>query len=275
MYERHWQLTQSPFRSACGPEYFCRLQSHAAALLKLKFVLEQRQASAALVGPSGIGKSLIIRMLEQSLPAGIGPLLHVNFPCLSPLELVRYLASELAELTQMTLPQADGLDQWLLAWERQLLQCRELGRLPVCIVDDAQAIDDRSIWQTWHLLLSQRERAGTGLSVLFVGQPELVGRLQRVPQLEERLALTCALTPLIQEEASDYITHRLAVAGRETPIFDESALRAIWEQSGGIPRRIDRLCDFSLLVGCAEGRTVITAAEIVGVAEEIQGRRAA
>lgn len=275
MYERHWLLSQPPFHGHGRPEFFCRLPDHAAALLKLRFVLEQRQASAAIIGPLGIGKSLLVRVLEMSLPETIGPVIHLNYPNLSPLELVRYLTTELAAINAAQLPSEQGLDQWLLAWERQLALCAERGRLPVFVVDDAHVIDDRAVWQAWHLLLTYRERAGLGFSVLFAGQPELVGRLQRIPQLEERLALVCTLAPLTEAETTDYIAHRLAIAGREEPIFDAAALAAIWEQSGGIPRRIDRLCDFSLLVGYSEGRTTIAAEDIAAVSAEIRGRRAA
>jgi len=275
MYEHHWQLSHAPFRLNSGPESFCRLPNHAAALLKLRFVLEQRQASAAIVGPSGIGKSLLIRVLQSSLPENMGPVVCVNFPCLSPLELVRYLVTELSMVSESPLPAGNGLDHWLQAWEQQLAWCAQHNRLPIFVVDDAQVIEDRAVWQAWQLLLTYRERAGLGFSVLFAGQPELLGRLQRVPQLEERLALVCTLTSLTEAETTEYILHRLAITGRLEPIFDASALAAIWQQTGGIPRRIDRLCDFSLLVGYAEGRTTITADDIAGVADEIRGRRAA
>lgn len=275
MYERHWQLTQAPFRSHSGPEFFCRLPDHAAALLKLRFVLEQRQASAAIIGPSGIGKTLLVRVLTESLAETVGPVIHLSYPSLTPLELVRYLTIELAANDAADLPLDNGLDQWLLAWERQLARCAARGRLPVFVVDDAQVIEDRAVWQAWQLLLTYREKTGLGFSVLFAGQPELVGRLQRFPQLEERLALVATLAPLTAEETVEYIIHRLAVAGRTEPIFNAAALASIWEQAAGIPRRIDRLCDFSLLVGYAEGRTTITADDIAGVSEEIRGRRAA
>lgn len=275
MYEHHWRLTTAPFRPHSGPEFFCGLPVHHAALLKLKYVLEQRHASAALIGPTGIGKSFLLKVLETELPATIAPVIVLNFPLLSPLELVRTLAVELAAKIDVPRLEAQGMDEWLLMWERLLRQHRAQGRLPVFVVDDAHLIDDRALWQTWQLLLTYRERAGNEFSLLFLGQPELLGRLQRLPQLEERLAMVCPLTPLSKEQSAEYISHRLRVAGRTEPIFDESALHRLWECAEGIPRRIDRLCDFSLLVGYAEGLTLITADQIDGVSQELRGRAAA
>lgn len=275
MYELHWRLTASPFRAHCGPEFFCRLPGHQSALLKLKYVLEQRQASAALIGPAGIGKSFLLRVLETELPPRVGPIIGLNFPFFSPLELVRALTLELAGKCDVPVVEARGMDEWLLAWERLLRHYRAQGRLPVFIVDDAHLIDDRAVWQTWQLLLTYRERTGNEFSMLFVGQPELLGRLQRLPPLEERLALACPLTALSAEQSAEYILHRLRIAGRMEPVFDASALDRIWECAEGIPRRIDRLCDFSLLVGYAEDLTLITADQIDGVSQELGGRAAA
>lgn len=274
MYESHWQLTKSPFRAQAGKEFFCRLPGHQSALLKLHFVLEQCQASAALIGPTGIGKSFLLRVLEAELPTQIGPVVLLNYPLLSPLELVRYLTTELAAATDAPAVDAHGLDEWLHAWEQLLKHHRAQGQMPVFVVDDAHLIEDRAIWQTWQLLLAHRERAGMEFSVLFIGQPELLGRLQRMPQLEERLAMVCPLAPLTETQSDEYIVHRLSVAGRTNPVFDASALHRLWECAEGIPRRIDRLCDFSLLVGYAENLALISAAEIDGVSQELRGRAA-
>ncbi len=275
MYERHWQLKTAPFRAQPAAEFFCCLPAYQSALLKLHYVLEQRQASAALIGPTGIGKSFLLRVLESELPVNIGPVISLSFPCLSPLELVRFLATELAVTAEQPALRAEGLDEWLHAWEQSLRSHRTANRLPVFVVDDAHLIEDRALWQAWQMLLAYRERAGCEFSVLFVGQPELLGRLQRWPQLEERLALVSTLTPLSHDETATYISRRLAVAGRTAPVFDDSALQSLWETSGGIPRRIDRLCDFSLLVGCADGLQLLTADHIAGVSQELRGRAAA
>lgn len=274
MYERHWQLTSSPFRHRSSPEFFHRTASHQAALLKLRFVLEQRQASASVVGPTGVGKSFLLRVLEAELPASVSPLILLNYPELNALELVRHLSAELAAHFDAPLLPASGLDEWLRVWQELLMRAKAGGRLPVFVVDDAHLIEDRSVWQTWQLLLTFRERDGVDFSLLLVGQPELAGRLQRLPQLEERLALICTLSPLSAAETAEYIRHRLAVAGRTQPIFNDAAIHRIWEWSGGIPRRIDRLCDFALLVGYADGLKAVTVDQIDGVSQELRGRAA-
>ncbi len=70
-------------------------------------------------------------------------------------------------------------------------------------------------------------------------------------------------------ETLAYIRHRLQAAGGSSEIFEEEALSAIHELSGGLPRRINRLCDFALLVGYADNLDQVTPVQIEAVAEEL------
>ena len=63
--------------------------------------------------------------------------------------------------------------------------------------------------------------------------------------------------------------HRLETAGRTERIFEDDALAVIFELSGGVPRRINRLCDLALLVGYADELKTLSAAEIEAVGEEL------
>jgi general secretion pathway protein A len=63
--------------------------------------------------------------------------------------------------------------------------------------------------------------------------------------------------------------HRLEVAGCTRPVFTPSALESLYELSGGVPRRINRLCDLALLVGFADELPEITDVEMEAVGEEL------
>ena len=68
-----------------------------------------------------------------------------------------------------------------------------------------------------------------------------------------------------------YILHRLKIAGRENPIFTDDSLRVVYENSGGIPRRINQICDMSLFtafgikVKSIDGEIVQDAVDSLGV----------
>jgi Holliday junction resolvasome RuvABC ATP-dependent DNA helicase subunit len=56
---------------------------------------------------------------------------------------------------------------------------------------------------------------------------------------------------------------------REAVIFSPQALQLVWENSRGIPRLINIICDFILLFAFTEGQTFITAELAEEVAREL------
>jgi predicted nucleic acid-binding Zn-ribbon protein len=69
--------------------------------------------------------------------------------------------------------------------------------------------------------------------------------------LAQRVFFSHILQHLTQSETSDYIAHRLKVAGTEGPIFSVAAVQEVFRLSGGNPRLINILCDQALLSGYA------------------------
>ena len=58
MYETYWRLKQKPFENAADPRFYYPGESHQAALLRLRYAVENRRGAALLAGPSGSGKTL-------------------------------------------------------------------------------------------------------------------------------------------------------------------------------------------------------------------------
>ena len=113
------------------------------------------------------------------------------------------------------------------------------------------------------------------LQSFLIGQPEFrrIMQSQRMQQLRQRVIAACHIGPMAQEETQAYIEHRLKCAGYTgARLFDAGAYEAIFEASGGIPRRINSLCDRLLLSGFLAGRakeTVFTLGDVQRVAKEI------
>ena len=72
MYESYWQLKQKPFESSADPRFYYPGESHQAALLKLRYAIENRRGAALLCGPSGSGKTLVANMLRGALSEQFG-----------------------------------------------------------------------------------------------------------------------------------------------------------------------------------------------------------
>ncbi len=75
-----------------------------------------------------------------------------------------------------------------------------------------------------------------------------------VPALQQRLTIKVHLRPFNLQETGTYILYRLKHAGAKHPIFTLEAIKLIYQFTEGVPRRINQICDFSLLIGCSEKR---------------------
>jgi type II secretory pathway predicted ATPase ExeA len=81
------------------------------------------------------------------------------------------------------------------------------------------------------------------LSLVLSGQPTLRKLLEGDEQLAvtRRLACTVTLRTLSREETTQYVEHRLRIAGTTLSPFDASALEALYDISHGNLRALDAL----------------------------------
>ena len=111
------------------------------------------------------------------------------------------------------------------------------------------------------------------LQTFLVGQPEFRTVLQSpdMQQLRQRVTATCHIGPLDRNETQAYIEHRLKCASANgRPDFDSPAFDAIFSASGGIPRRINLLCDRLLLLGFLGNKVEFGAVDVTEVVSEMQ-----
>jgi len=267
MYESYWQLTAKPFDNVTADEFYYPGESHQGALLKLRYAVESRRGGAVLAGPAGTGKSLLVNLLAEQLPETCAPFVHLVFPQMTPAELLAYLADRLA--AGPTGAAASPANDSVRRIEGALADAVAEGRHPIIAIDEAQLLAETDTLETVRLLLNFEIDAQPAWTVLLVGQTSLLPIIDRMPTLEQRLGVKCLLRPFSLEETISYVNHRLNAAGAKQTIFENGAVEALHELSGGVPRRINRLADLALLVAYAEEKTQITISQVEGVCEEL------
>jgi len=273
MYEPHWRLQRSPFGHDHRPESFFAGGSHHDGVLKLRYLIEHRRGLGLLVGANGSGKTRLLDAVLQPAAGTNTPVARIVYPQMSAAELLSYIASKLDGEGDVSA--GEPLDAVLRRLEHSLQTLTANDRPPIIVIDDAHVIADRHVLQALQLLLNFQQAEGIQFTLILAGQPELVGIVKRLPQLDDRVAIPCVLQALTLAETAEYIRHRLLAAGATQPIFRPAAMETIHQLSGGLPRRINRLCDFALLVGYAEDLTAIDVEQIEGVHAELNLSRAA
>ncbi len=268
MYERYWQLDRAPFDHDRCAESFFTGAVHGEAVVKLNYLIEHGKGAATLVGASGTGKTHVLEMVRLQTTQG-RIVIHILYPQLSAHEMVASITHELGGELSDSIGPNPGLDVLLRAFQTRLRELTERNLSPVILLEDAHLIEDRRVFQMLHQLMNFQQPGRSNFSLILAGQPELLGTLQMTEQFADRIAFHCLLQSLTETETQEYVRFRLQAVGRKQPIFDRDALRAIYELSAGVPRRINRLCDFALLVGYANQSQRISADQIEGVHSEI------
>jgi type II secretory pathway predicted ATPase ExeA len=266
MYEAYWQLDAKPFECTSDVRFYYPGESHQAALLKLRYAIENKREAALLAGPAGTGKTLLIAALTRLLPPHCQPLVHLVFPQMPPDQLVAYITNE---LTGETSAQPESIERNIRRLQHVLRENVAAKRQAVLVVDEAHLLRDTSALETLRLLLNLQVDGAPAMTMVLVGQTVLLPALDRQPELDERLGVKCLLRRFELEETMAYVSHRLSAAGAKRPIFDTTALEAVHHLSHGVARQINRLCDLALLIGYADERPGLFAAQIEAVADEL------
>jgi general secretion pathway protein A len=121
----------------------------------------------------------------------------------------------------------------------------------VLVIDEAQNLS-RDVLEQVRLISNLETAKEKLIQIVLIGQPELNDMLAQrdLRQLAQRVTARYHLNPLGRREMTQYIRHRLAIAGGIGRVdFTTGALFRIHRFSGGIPRLINLVCDRALLAG--------------------------
>lgn len=272
MYEAHWGLKERPFVNTPDPKFLYYSQEHEEALSRLMYAVEANMGGCMLTGVFGCGKTLLNQTLIENLQKlGNYKLAFITNPFLSHIELLRMLAYDLGA-NNLPEKKTEILTDFLLETiEKILYNNNDDGKHTVVIIDEAHIIEDNLIFEELRLLLNFQLKDKFLLTLILSGQPELKKSVDNIKQLSQRIPIRYHLERFDLDETKKYILHRLNVAGRAEPLFKEEAYQAIYECSGGIPRRINNICDMSLLVGFSKRIELIGEDIIKDAAEDLEG----
>jgi type II secretory pathway predicted ATPase ExeA len=266
VYKAFFGLQARPFAKTPDPQFLFPSRGHREALARLLHAVEERDM-ILLTGGIGCGKTTLSRALIDELGQNYRVILLTN-PRLSPLEFLHTLALRLG----IEIPSANKSDL-LEQLGQQLFQLYQQQVHPVLIIDEAQLIPHKDVFDEIRLLTNYQLDAANLLSVVLMGQPELAKRLAHpvYEPLRQRIGIQFNLQPLPEDEIGAYLNYRLQSAGGRTDLFTESAVVALAQLSAGIPRRINQLASLALLEGFGRDLPQIDATVIRHVAEELNG----
>jgi type II secretory pathway predicted ATPase ExeA len=158
------------------------------------------------------------------------------------LELLQLIAGELGALS-VPRNKAEALKSIETCLHNNILD----GRHTIIVIDEAHSMESEDMFEEVRLLLNFQLEDAHLLTLILIGQPGIDVKVDRHKPLSQHVNLIVNLSAFSLSETEGYIRHRLQVAGRSDETFNAEAIGALFRVSGGLPRRINHLCDSCLL----------------------------
>lgn len=266
MYTGFFGLTSQPFSIAPNPDFLFLSPRHAEALAHLRYGLGEAGGFVLLTGEVGTGKTTVSRCLLQELTDQTEVAFILN-PTLNELELLAAICDQL----KIRYKKSDASLKMLTdKITNRLMKNHQAGKNTILIIDEAQHLQP-AVLEQLRLLTNLETNTKKLMQVILIGQPELQQLLQRqdLRQLAQRITARYHLMPLTEQEVQQYISYRLQVAGCSRPVFTASAVKKLFQLSGGIPRLLNLICDRALLGGYSQQKALIDAGLVNQAASEV------
>ena len=266
MYEAFYGLTGKPFQLNPDPSFYFGSKQHRRAKAYLEYGVQRNEGFIVITGEVGAGKTTIVRGLLESLDTSAVVAANLVSTQLDAEDTLRMVGAAFG--VGVTNVSKSDL---LMSLEAFLVTQISQGKRCLLIVDEAQNLTPRAVEELRMLSNFQFGKQAL-LQTFLVGQPEFREILQNpnMQQLRQRVTATCHIGPMDKDETRGYMEHRLKCVGSQgRPSFDTEAYEAIHKASGGIPRRINSVCDRLLLLGFLGEKSNISVEDVNEVVAEM------
>lgn len=247
MYEEFYGLNERPFSLSPDPSFLYFGKSHRRALNILEYGIASDATITVVSGEVGTGKTTLVRSLLDELDEN------------TTVGLITNTQPDFGDLLKWVLLSfdVDPVDMDQVKLYQQLVNFvtaeHQAHRRVLLIIDEAQNLGSEAL-EDLRMLTNINIDKQPVLQLILVGQPELVEILKKkeLRQFAQRVSADYFLQPLSFKETTEYIKHRLRVAGGDENLFAQTAFATVYYHSGGIPRIINNICDMALVYGFAE-----------------------
>ncbi len=270
MYDQFYGLSGRPFQLTPDPQYYFESGTHRKALSYLGYGLAQGEGFIVITGEVGSGKSTLVGHLMQTIDRARLTAATIVTSQLDAIDLVQMVAESYGIDTR-------GLDKAsaLKAIENFLHAEARAGRRCLLVVDEAQNLAIDAL-EELRMLSNFQLGSMPLLQIFLLGQPEFRDLVKTAPELEQlrqRVIATHHLEAMDADEVQPYVQHRLRKAGwTGRPQLSDDAYAALYDETTGIPRKLNALMNRCLLMGAVEQIDVINGPLVGAVIADMAGK---
>jgi len=259
MYESFFGFTKRPFASVPQVEQYFPATSIEAARGTLARCLKRGEGAGLIVGPSGTGKTMLLRVLAEQFRESFAVALLSCGRLSSRRALFQAILYELDRRIR-------GLDEGelRLALVDYLTVAPDRPRGLILLVDEAHGLPLRLLEEI-RMLTNLAADGQPAVRVALAGGGLLEERFAspKLDSFSQRLVARCYLEAMGHAETRDYVRCQVErVGGDGAALFPDGACEAVFQATDGVPRLVNQLCDHALLLAYAGGFSPIEAAVI-------------
>jgi len=212
-------------------------------------------AMALVTGEIGSGKSTALRYAVGQLHPSEYATFYVTAASGSILELYRQILGELGMDSSGT--SRTRMTQQIQREIRELVLGKKMKA--VLIIDEASLIR-LDVFAELHILTQFDGDSKPYLPIVLAGQSSVIDKLSyRTSQpLASRIVARSHLEGVNRQDMEHYLCHHLSVAGIKNNLFDQAAVTAIHQGSGGLFRKANHLARGALIAAAKEKSLIVT-----------------
>lgn len=201
---------------------------------------------ALIAGPSGVGKSMVIRRFVNGLDNNQYTVYIVPYPTATVYGFLRFICRRFGlPMKNHSVDLFDAAQKFLVNHQQ------DRGTHPILILDDAEGLYP-DVADLLRRLATYDLDAEDRFSILVCGIESLLQVLELgvLEPLRTRFSFGYSLKPFGLDDTRSYIQFHLRRAESESDIFSDDAVNKIFHFSQGRPRTINQLC-IGMLINAA------------------------
>jgi type II secretory pathway predicted ATPase ExeA len=264
-YRSFFGLKKEPFGSDLKTSEILETDELKSVTKRLDYAV--RLGGAALVtGEIGSGKSTALRYYSEKLHPSEYVTFYVTATSGSILELYRQITAEMG-IYQSSNSRA-VMTQLIKNEIKDLVDGKKMK--VVLIIDEASLLRIEVLSEL-HTLCQFHKDSKPWLPLILAGQSTLIDKMmyRASAPLASRIIARSHMEGLDRQGMLLYLEHHLSLAGVKTNLFEDAAVTAIHQGSGGLLRKANHLARGSLLAAAGEESMTVSAEHVRLAATEI------
>jgi general secretion pathway protein A len=257
-YRHFFALKREPFTADIAHQDI--LVTPVIAGLQDRFHYALRLGAVALVtGEIGSGKSTALRYCIGSLHPSEYRVLFVTASSGSILEIYRQILGALGVENA-----GNSRAKMTRRIRQEVLDVVQGKKMKVALVIDEASLLRLEVFAELHTLAQFEQDSKPFLPIILAGQANLTDNLtyRNSQPLASRVVARCHLKGIDRIAMEEYLCHHLKIAGVERMLFDETAITAIQQGSGGLFRKANHLARGALIAAAKVKATLVDAEHV-------------